>query len=44
MQTNPNIEEKNIIEVWDWADTGHTDNEFMKKYCRKLRRNNIERL
>ena len=38
MQTNPNKEEKNMVEVWDWADTGHTDNKFMKKYCRRLRR------
>ena len=38
MQTNANREEKNIVEVWDWADTGHTDNKFMKKYCRRLRR------
>ncbi|MCK4447413.1 MAG: hypothetical protein KAW56_10080 [Candidatus Marinimicrobia bacterium] len=43
-QTNPNIENKNIVEIWDWNDTGQgTDNKFMKKHCRKLRRKKIKR-
>jgi len=38
MQSNANKEEKNIVERWDWADQGFTDNYPMKRYCRKLRR------
>jgi hypothetical protein len=43
MQTNPNIDPKILVEVWDWADTGHTDNQWLKKYYRKLRRRKLER-
>lgn len=42
-QTNPNIEQKNIVNRWDWNDTGHTDSAWAKKYYRKLRRKLIKR-
>jgi hypothetical protein len=43
MQSNPNIDDKRTIEVWDWADTGHTDNAWLKKYNRRLRRKKLKR-
>lgn len=38
MQTNPNIEKKQIIEVYDWKDTPWVYQPWNKKYYRKLRR------
>ena len=42
MQTNINKEDKNMVERWDWADMGYTDNAPMKRYSRKLRRRKIK--
>ena len=44
MQTNQNIEEKNIVEIWDWHDTPWEYNPKGKKYYRKLRRKRQNRL
>ena len=38
MQTNPNIEDKRIVEIWDWKDTPWDYQPWLKKYYRKLRR------
>ena len=42
MQTNANKEEKNIVECWDWADQGFTDNAELKRIYRRLRRRKIK--
>jgi hypothetical protein len=42
-QSNPNIDDKRLIEVYDWADSGHTDNVWLKKYNRRLRRKKLDR-
>ena len=44
MQSNPNIEKKQIVEVWDWKDTPWQYSPDVKKYCRKRRRNIEKRL
>ena len=44
MQTNPNKEDKNIVEKWDWKDTPWDYNPWGKKYNRKLRRRRQKRL
>lgn len=38
MQTNPNKEEKNIVERWDWKDYIYDYNPWGKKHNRRLRR------
>ena len=42
MQTNQNIERKEIVEEYNWDDCGWVDNYPMKKYSRKLRRRRIK--
>jgi len=37
MQTNPNREEKNIVE-WDWLDLTHRERKKEKFFNRRLRR------
>jgi len=44
MQTNPNIEEKNIVEIWEWKDTPWDYCPATKKLYRKLRRKRQKRL
>ena len=44
MQTNPNKEEKQIVEVYDWKDSQWEYNPWFKKYNRKLRRRRQKRL
>ena len=44
MQTNPNKEDKNIVEIWEWKDTPWQYSPGIKKYCRKLRRRRQKRL
>ena len=36
-QTNPNIEDKRIVEVWDWHD-GYSNSRPTKKLFMKIRR------
>jgi hypothetical protein len=43
MQTNPNIEKKQIVEVWDWKDYRYDYNPWGKKYYRRLRRKREKR-
>lgn len=43
MQTNQNIEEKNIVEIWEWHD-GYSKSNATKKVFRKLRRKRQKRL
>ena len=43
MLTNPNREEKNIVEIWDWHD-GWGKSCATKKVNRKLRRNRQKRI
>ena len=44
MQTNPNKEEKNIVEIWEWKDTPWQYSPGLKKCYRKLRRRRQKRL
>jgi len=44
MQTNQNIEEKNIVERWEWKDTPWDYRPATKKIYRKLRRKRQKRL
>jgi len=46
MQTNPNIEDKNIVERWDWDDChGFVQvNASTKLHFRRLRRKRQKRL
>ena len=37
MQNNPNLERKQIIEVWDWHD-GYSKSKEAKKVYRKIRK------
>jgi len=43
MQTNPNIEDKRIVEIWEWHD-GYSKSCATKKVFRKLRRKRQKRL
>jgi len=43
-QTNPNIEEKNIVEIWEWKDTPWDYCPGTKKLYRRLRRKRQKRL
>ena len=44
MQTNINKEDKNIVDCWDWADQGFTDNAELKRIYRRIRRRKLSRL
>ena len=44
MQTNPNKENKNIVEIYDWKDSQWEYNPWFKKYNRRLRRKRQKRL
>jgi len=44
MQTNPNIEDKRIVEIYDWKDYRYDYNPWGKKYNRRLRRKRQKRL
>jgi len=44
MQTNQNIEEKNIVEIWEWKDTPWDYYPATKKLYRRLRRKRQKRL
>ena len=44
MQTNQNIEDKRIVEVWEWKDTPWQYSPDIKKCYRKLRRKKQKRL
>jgi len=44
MQTNPNKEEKNIVDVWEWKDTPWQYSPKTKKCYRRLRRKKQKRL
>ena len=43
MQTNPNKEDKRIVEVWEWKD-GYSNSCATKKVFRKLRRKRQKRI
>ena len=43
MQTNPNKEEKNIVE-WDWLDLTHRERKKEKLFNRRLRRKRQKRI
>lgn len=43
MQTNPNIEDKRIVEVCDWKDSQWQYSPWQKKYYRRLRRKIMKR-
>ena len=38
MQSNPNIEDKRVVEVWDWKDTPWVYLPKEKKFNRRKRR------
>jgi len=42
MQTNPNIENKNIVEKWEWDD-GWDKSNSVKRLYRRLRRKRFNR-
>jgi len=42
-QTNPNREEKNIVDVWEWKDTPWEYSPGMKRLYRRLRRKKLKR-
>ena len=43
MQTNPNKEDKRIVDVWEWHD-GYGKSPATKKVFRKLRRKRQKRI
>ena len=43
MQSNPNKEDKNVIEIWEWHD-GFGKSPATKKVFRKLRRKKLKRI
>jgi len=43
MQSNPNIDDKRTIELWDWKDFQGDYNPWGKKYYRKVRRRRLNR-
>jgi len=43
MSTNPNIENKRTVEIYDWRDFRGDYNPWQKKYYRKLRRKKLKR-
>ncbi len=43
-QTNPNREEKNIVEVWEWKDTPWQYSPGIKRCYRRLRRKRLKRI
>ena len=44
MQTNPNKEDKRIVEIYDWKDYRYDYNPWGKKYNRRLRRKKQKRI
>ena len=44
MQTNPNKEDKRIVDVWEWKDTPWEYSPKTKKCYRRLRRKRQKRI
>jgi len=44
MQTNPNIDDKRIVEIYDWKDTRWVYDPKSKKINRRLRRKRLNKL
>ena len=42
-QSNPNIDDKRLIEVYDWKDSQWQYSPWWKKHNRKLRRKKLDR-
>ena len=42
MQTNPNVEKKQVVEVYDWRDFRGDYNPWQKKFYRRLRRKRVK--
>lgn len=43
MQSNPNIDDKRVVEIWKWKDYQYDYNPWAKKYYRRLRRKILKR-
>jgi len=42
-QSNPNIDDKRVVEVYDWKDSQWQYSPWWKKHNRKLRRKKLDR-